>query len=73
MMKTVYVVLRGEDCEGAHIEAVFGKENDAIKYLDEKYPTWLKTAPDERRATYVFNGVVHKGCTSAFIEEWDVE
>ena len=72
-MKKVYVVLRGEDCEGAWIEAVFEKNEDAIKYLDEKYTKWLKIAPDDRRSTYVFDGKVCEGCTSAFVEEWDVK
>lgn len=72
-MTSVYVVLRGEDCEGAEIQAVFEKKEDAIKYLNEKYSTWMKIAPDERRTTFVHNGMTLKGCTSAFIEEWDVE
>ena len=58
----VFVVLMGEDCEGAYVQAVFASEKDAIKYLDEKYPRWKKTTPTDRRS----------GCTSAFVEEWEV-
>ena len=58
----VFIVLEGEDCEGAHVQAVFGSEQDAIKYLDKKYHGWKKTTPTDRRC----------GCTSAFVEEWEV-
>lgn len=58
----VYLVLEGDDCEGAYVQAVFRREEDAIQYLDEKYRGWKKTMPTERRS----------GCTTAFVEEWDV-
>ena len=72
-MKKVYVVLAGDDCEGAYIQAVFSNKKDAIAYLDEEYSEWLKIYPDYRRETYVYDGKVHKGCASAFIEEWNVK
>lgn len=72
-MKTVYVVLEGDDCEGAYIQAVFAKKEDAIKHLDKNYPTWIKTAPDERYSSYFYNGKIRRGCTSAFVEEWEIK
>lgn len=70
--KTVYVVLWGEDCEGAQIEGVFTKKEDAIKLIKEKYPSWQEVIEDEWRKTYIRNGKICKHCTSVFIEEWDV-
>lgn len=61
-MKKVYIVLWGVDCEGAKVEGVFSTEEGAIKYLDENYSKWDKISDTERR----------RGCTSAFVEEWDV-
>ena len=58
----VFIVLEGEDCEGAYIQDVLASEEDAIQYLDKKYPRWAKITPTERRS----------GCISAFVEEWEV-
>lgn len=71
--KTVYVVLWGQDCEGADVQAVFSNEKDAIAYLDEHYPKWERISPTYRHEMYESNGKLVKGCESASVEEWDVE
>ena len=72
-MKTVYVVLQGEDCEGAEICSVFAEKEDAIKYINTEFPDWQRIeAEDEWRRGYWWNGQFCKGCTSVYIEEWEV-
>lgn len=62
--KTVYVVLWGEDCEGAQIQVVFSNKEAAVNYLNthDTFSRWKKVSEDERRS----------GCESTFIEEWNV-
>lgn len=58
----VYIVLQGEDCEGASVKAVFATEDQAVQYVKENYARYEKTGP--RRW--------HWGCDYIEIEEWEV-
>lgn len=58
----VYIVLQGEDCEGASVKAVFATEDQAVQYVKENYARYEKTGP--RRW--------HYGCDYIEIEEWEL-
>lgn len=71
---TVYIVMAGEDCEGAYIEDVFAKKEDAIAWLDHmcSKENWISEGELERRKTYMYNGKRCKSAFSAWVTEWEV-
>lgn len=73
MVKTVYVVLLGGDCEGGTIQKVFANKADALLYIDKNYSGLTKTGHDEWHTTFLYNGKRLTSCDYVCIEECEVE
>ena len=74
--ETVYIVLEGDDCEGAEICGVYAKKEDAIKYIDKRIKKneigWIRKSLEEARTCYKHNGRIHQGCHSIEVVEYEI-